>query len=254
MKWNTILLALLLPIVAVAGCLGGDGEDAGDDASPSPNGDGDGNQTLNPTVEMTAAPPDSVNASQEFTVEWYVDAGVSGEFNVTETSVYWSNQSVSDPESPDDYGNTSGAQAGTIPGNFSANLTFDEADTYYLRAHAFIDGNDYFSEEFTVDVAANLTVHEVTIQPAPIAGDGAFSSWDPATLEINVGDAVVWNNTGDTAAHSSVADEGQSFTWQTATLEPGDSSEAVVFTEPGEFTYHCGEHPDTMSGYTIVVS
>lgn len=249
MKWNTILLALLLPMVAVAGCFGGD--DDGDDASPTPNGDGDGNQTLNPTVEFTAEPPSNVSASQEFNVTWYVDPGASGTFNVTETSVYWSNQSVQDPESPEDYGNTSGAQTGTIPGNFSANLTFEEADTYYIRAHAFIEGNDYFSEEVTIEVAANVTVHEVMIDPGPLA---PFSSWDPATLEINVGDAVVWNNTGASAAHSSVSDDGQEFSWQTATLQPGDTSEPVVFTEAGEFTYHCGEHDDTMTGYSIVVS
>lgn len=249
MKWNTILLALLLPMVAVAGCFGG-GDD-GDDASPSPNGDGDGNQTLNPTVEFTVEPPSSVNASQEFNVTWSVDPGTSGTFNVTETSVYWSNQSVQDPESPEDYGNTSGAQTGTIPGNFSANISFEQADTYYMRAHAFIDGNDYFSEEVSVEVAANLTVHEVTIEPSPLVGDGAFSDWDPATLEINVGDAVVWNNTGDSAEHSSVSDDDR---WETATLAPGDTSEPVVFTEAGEFAYRCGEHPDTMTGYTIVVT
>ncbi len=253
MQWKTILLALLLPMVAVAGCLGDDGGDSGD-ASPSPNGDGDGNQTLNPTVEFTASPPSTANASEAFNVTWRVDPGVSGEFNVTETSVYWSNQSVSDPDSPQEYGNTSSAHTGTIPAEFSTNLTFDQADTYYLRAHAFIDGNDHFSEEFTVEVVGVGTVHEVTIEPNAVVGDGAFSSWEPATLEINVGDAVVWNNTGDTAAHSSVSDDGQSFTWATVTLEPGDTSEPVVFTEPGEFTYHCGEHPDTMTGYTIVVS
>jgi plastocyanin len=68
-------------------------------------------------------------------------------------------------------------------------------------------------------------------------GDFAF---DPTPVEISVGQSVAWANV-HTQAHTSTGQGDQS--WDTQNIAPGETSDPVLFEEPGTFTYICALHP-----------
>jgi len=76
-------------------------------------------------------------------------------------------------------------------------------------------------------------------------------SYDPKTLEVHVGDSVVWRNEAH-SKHTAISDDDGK-TFNTGEIEPGQSSRPVRFDKEGEFKYHCEIHGKSMSG-TIVVA
>ena len=75
-------------------------------------------------------------------------------------------------------------------------------------------------------------------------------SFSPKSIEVQVGDSVVWKSEARTTHTAISDDDGKTF--DTGEIEPGESSKPVKFENPGEFKYHCKVHGKTMSG-TIVV-
>ena len=67
----------------------------------------------------------------------------------------------------------------------------------------------------------------------------AAFAFSPGTAEASVGDVVGWTNE-DEAPHSAVLDEEDC---ETDALQSGESG-AIVFNEPGTYTYHCGIHEE----------
>ena len=72
--------------------------------------------------------------------------------------------------------------------------------------------------------------------------------FDPATIEIKVGQTVKWTNGEKRTSHSIVFLGSSGF--ETERLFPGESWERL-FAQPGTYPYHCGPHPE-MSGQVIV--
>ncbi len=70
--------------------------------------------------------------------------------------------------------------------------------------------------------------------PVTIAG----FAFDPADLQVSVGDTVTWTNQ-DTAPHTATADDG---TFASTNLAQGESF-SFTFASPGTFAYHCAVHP-----------
>ena len=68
----------------------------------------------------------------------------------------------------------------------------------------------------------------------------------PATIEIEVGTTVTWEN-HDTAPHTATADDG---TFDSDELAQGETF-SYTFDQPGEFPYFCEIHPN-MTGTVIV--
>ena len=68
---------------------------------------------------------------------------------------------------------------------------------------------------------------------------GAFA-FEPTPVEIGACDSVTWTNVHD-QAHTATGEGDATFT--TGNLQPGDSSEPVLFEEPGDVTYICALHP-----------
>ena len=62
--------------------------------------------------------------------------------------------------------------------------------------------------------------------------------FDPATITINQGDTVTWNNNGPTA-HSATANDGS---FDTGILKKGQSG-SHTFNQAGTFSYFCKPHP-----------
>jgi plastocyanin len=84
------------------------------------------------------------------------------------------------------------------------------------------------------------------------AADEAVSisgfAFHPATVTVNVGDAVTWTN-NDGVSHTATANNGA---FDTEAIGTG-SSASVTFSTAGSFGYHCEIHP-TMHGTVVVRS
>jgi plastocyanin len=95
---------------------------------------------------------------------------------------------------------------------------------------------------FSLSVSA--TTHYVTVNGA---------SFSPATLTIDVGDTVVWENTDDFFSHSTTSDLDLLNTgyWNGWLVELGDTY-AHAFENPGTFSYH--DQFDYGTGTITVIS
>lgn len=68
---------------------------------------------------------------------------------------------------------------------------------------------------------------------------GAFV-FEPTPVQISVGDSVAWENVHD-QPHTASGNGDQR--WDTANIQPGDTSDPVRFDEAGTYSYICGLHP-----------
>lgn len=73
-------------------------------------------------------------------------------------------------------------------------------------------------------------------------------SYDPEPVSAAVGDVISWTN-ADTAPHTASLSDGSC---GTETLNQGDAG-ALVFNEPGTYTYQCNVHPGQMKDFTIEI-
>jgi LPXTG-motif cell wall-anchored protein len=71
-------------------------------------------------------------------------------------------------------------------------------------------------------------------------------NFSPATITINEGDTVTWNNNGPTP-HSATANDGS---FDTGILKKGASG-SHTFSQAGSFSYYCKPHP-FMKGTVVV--
>ena len=76
--------------------------------------------------------------------------------------------------------------------------------------------------------------------------DFAFS---PTPVTAAVGQPIGWTNQ-DAAPHTATLDEGDC---TTGTLEAGGGTGALVFSEPGEYAYHCAIHSQ-MKGSIVITN
>jgi len=73
-------------------------------------------------------------------------------------------------------------------------------------------------------------------------------NFNPATLTIQVGDVVRWENNG-TTAHTSSSTSGPS-PWDSGNLAPG-AAFSQQFTTPGTYQYVCRIHPNMMGSIVV---
>jgi plastocyanin len=74
-------------------------------------------------------------------------------------------------------------------------------------------------------------------------------SYDPKSLEVDIGDTVVWTNSSLAKHTATSEDDGKTFT--TGEVNPDDKSSPVKFDKAGEFKYHCKIHGRSMSGVVV---
>lgn len=82
-----------------------------------------------------------------------------------------------------------------------------------------------------------------------IVEGGSTSDWgyDPPSLEVGVGDTVVWTNTGS-VDHTVTADDGS---FDSGMIAPGGTWE-YTFEEIGDFSYKCEPHPFMVASISVV--
>lgn len=129
------LIALVLLAVPLTGCVDGD--------------DVDGDEVAVAWVEQ----PQDMDTGEAIDVSWEL-TGPEGQ--VPHTGLHWGTDSVDDPSSPADYGNTPHAvEPADAPGTFQTSVTFDEEGTYYFRAHVVLPdgGGQLWTEEVEITVS-----------------------------------------------------------------------------------------------------
>lgn len=137
MRSSVLLLACSLLLVPLTGCAS---EDEGGQAEPY-------------QVLWDMQPRDG-EEGEAIEMTWSVE-GSEGE--IPHTGVHWADRSVSSPQSPADYGNTSGArEPAQIPGSFDTEITFNESGTYYVRAHAIVgEGEHRWSNQIEIQIQSS---------------------------------------------------------------------------------------------------
>lgn len=280
-----VLLALLVAMsMVLSGCHvldddGGNGTvPTGDDTDDGADGTGDGTAENNTTADDGSGGDTADEGSDErpfkptVTIESYTASVSVGEainvtWNVTfddpdatdttpHTALHWADFSVSDPSAPADYGNTSALKEDVaLPDSFDGDFSVDFNGTLYLRAHLIYDGAHHWSDEVTIEVAPGAsggTVQTVSISALAVCSE---ADYDPDPVEIKVGDSIQWKNGDGTfdCAHTATSDDDAGYDFDTGDIPKGATSDPIVFTEAGEFPYHCKYHP-SMAGTVKVTA
>jgi plastocyanin len=103
-----------------------------------------------------------------------------------------------------------------------------------------------------------LIVVSLVLSPSAASSVRAAHTWtvtiedndfQPSTIIINVGDTVVWNNTGP-SSHTATSLMSGAVTWDSGNLQPGQTF-SFTFTVAGDFSYYCAFH-DGMTGTVVV--
>jgi hypothetical protein len=127
--------------------------------SPFPTGNEthDMNHTTSgkdPNMEITEY-PETASAGEAIMVSWRVEQAENATLPVTSgTAVYWSTTSVPDPTSTTEYEDGTDPQPGVLPTDFSGEFTVESDGMLYVRAHAEIQGEDYWSQEVMIMVGS----------------------------------------------------------------------------------------------------
>jgi plastocyanin len=71
-------------------------------------------------------------------------------------------------------------------------------------------------------------------------------AFDPSSMTLNVGDTLMWTNTGN-MAHTVTAADGS---FDSGMLQPGDTF-GFTFSSPGTYSYACSPHPWMKATITV---
>lgn len=207
--------------------------------SPSPTSPASNQSGLVVTIRNYTS---HLNLSDSVKVEWRVDVFPNRTTTVSHTEVHWAAHSVPDPQTPEDYGNGSGAKSNaSVPASFSTSFRLPRDGTYFLRAHAVHNGTQWWSRE--VEIRVNVT--RIEISPGL-----QFASYRPSNVTIQLGEGVRWSNK-DVVAHTATNDTNTPAAFDTGPIAPGKDSTVIYFNQLGTYRYHCSIHPSMKA--TIVV-
>ena len=129
-------------------------------------------------------------------------------------------------------------------------FTLDTTDLEAGEYEYFCIVHPWMSSTLTVEAAKEPTT-VVMPDGASIPGEGQIY-YDPETVTISAGDAVLWDN-ADSMAHtvtSGTPDSGPTEMFDSGMFAAGESFE-FTFTESGTFDYYCIVHP-WMTGTVVV--
>ncbi|MGB8215748.1 MAG: hypothetical protein WCE94_00440 [Candidatus Methanoperedens sp.] len=114
-----------------------------------------------PSVMVLTAPTTAV-AGQSFVVTWRVNSPT--QITIPHTAVHYGPDPESEPLTLKSYPALTPVQNGTIPADFSANITIGKTGVIYFRAHAIIEGANVWSDERTINITAPTNVPSMVTQ------------------------------------------------------------------------------------------
>ncbi|MEX2016958.1 MAG: cupredoxin family copper-binding protein [Candidatus Pacearchaeota archaeon] len=139
---------------------------------------------------------------------------------------------------------------------YISNSDYDDSDGVYCTADvfecpdgSFVSRNSNNNCEFFACPATNgnSQVNNSIPEPQTVNLDISGFAFVPATMQINVGDTVIWTNQ-DSTSHTVTSDSGNEL--NSPYLSQGQIY-SHTFTSSGTFDYHCKPHP-SMKGKIIV--
>ena len=99
---------------------------------------------LIPTINVTSYPA-NVTGDTNFTIQFEVSGGAN-QGNISLASVQWRSDDIKD------YGNYSKVYTGRVPQQFKLDLVAPASGIIYFRAHAIVDGDDIYSNEYQIRI------------------------------------------------------------------------------------------------------
>ena len=106
------------------------------------------------SVEVLNAPATAV-AGKSFDVMWRVNS--LSVKTIPHTAVHYGSVSKSEPLTLTSYPSLTPVQNGTIPANFTTKIIINAAGITYFRAHAIVDGVNYWSQERSINISGSST-------------------------------------------------------------------------------------------------
>jgi hypothetical protein len=158
MKMKSLLFVLFaVAMVIVAGCAAPEAEEPAPAPAPAPEPAAPEPTPVEPSVEFVSVPSEAL-IGKAATITWHVD----GEGTASHTAVHWSTKSKANVEdlTVNTYSSMTpkgGVVDADLPGDFSGDIVLDAPIPVYLRAHAVIDGVDYWTEESVVNFVVKMT-------------------------------------------------------------------------------------------------
>ncbi len=228
MSWK-IVLVLAFVALLLTGCV-------------QPVADTNSIKTPTPVKITLIAKPFQVTAGDPYTISWRLEGG--GQGKITHTAVHWDLNSR--PEEYRAYAYTSEIFQGNTPDTFIASLTAPESGTIFARAHAIVDGENVYSEEFQIKVRTELFVNPIKPAEQPVSTPQSYSiaaddgTLNPSSLTANVGQATTLNFTFNDASIYYGGLDVRSELFPTVQYRKGTSNtESVTFTPTtaGTFTF-----------------
>jgi hypothetical protein len=119
--------------------------------------------------------PDTAVPGKSFDVIWKVNS--PGEKTISNTAIHYGSQSEAEPLMITSYPKLTPIQSGTIPANFSAKIIINSTGITYFRAHAIIDGVNYWSLEKILTVSAPPIIIVTSIPGRPIENSNYTIKW-----------------------------------------------------------------------------
>lgn len=120
------------------------------------------------SVEVLNAPATAV-AGKSFDVVWRVNSPSAK--TIPHTAIHYGPQSQAEPLSLTSYPSLTSVQTGTIPANFSIGIIINTTGITYFRAHAIVDGVNYWSPERTITISGSSTA-TMTATPRATSSGG----------------------------------------------------------------------------------
>lgn len=114
--------------------------------------------------------PATAGPGQGFVVSWRVNNPT--QVNIPHTAVHYGPESKSEPLTLKSYPSLTKPLSGMIPAEFNTTIVINATGITYFRAHAIIDGIDYWSSEMMVTITSpsNVTTKVTPIvTPTPRA-------------------------------------------------------------------------------------
>lgn len=239
----------------------GNDDDGNGDNGGSDNGNGD-DPPAETALELTVQDPVERLVEGETAA---ITVDVSGdEAEADWAGVRWATESTSGDESPepDDFDGELEGDNLSFPGEYTvSDWGPSDVGAYFVRAHVQVGEQDFWSDEFEVEVVAEVEEgdfeadHTVDIE-TNLASMCAGDLFDPEELEIQVGETVNWFNDADcTHTATSGGEYGDpDGIFDTGAIESGDESDSSYrFNKAGTYEYYCSRHSGMEIAEIVVI-
>lgn len=100
-------------------------------------------------------------------------------------------------------------------------------------------------------LAVAVAARPATVRAATHSVSIVDFAFNPGSMTINVGDTVVWTNTGE-APHTATSQSGPA-AFDSGRLETGQTF-SFTFTVPGTYSYLCSIHPEMQGTITVAAA